>query len=575
MDRNEAKTRKELIDPMLRGAGWFHQDWQIDPEYKITEGRIHFDGKKAQRAKPVYADYLLRYAPSKAIAVVEAKAESKHYLEGEKQAKDYARKLGLWFVYCTNGHEIEFFNLKSNTQTKVDKFHTSEELWEMYLQESNFEVGPISIPERTRAFAYHLLRHLFSTDPLGKTIVFCLNQEHALDMAKYCREVFVHYKEKYNLTDYSGDYAVRITGNDKDHNNKYPDLERFTDLDSYQPVIVTTSKLLTTGVDVKNIKNIVIFRNVGSMVEFKQIIGRGTRTYPHPNPTREKLGFFILEYANYSTQLFNDPEWDDEPQDLIDDEPIIIDESMVESESSPYEKRDPMDASFEDSDSLEPEQEESPGIYEETDEEKHKNIRYRMSEDFLSGRINMAAESISLTGPDGKPITTEEFIIYQSGIFKEHFKNPSRVHKEWSNISTRKKLEQDMADLGLNIDALTNIFFDKHGVRNVDKLDILLNLLWDESYLTKDERVQKARELHPNTFSMGNEEQQDLLKDILNVYTSEEYQPLNFSAEFWEIPQIRKYGGYQGVRDILGGPESIKTFVTDIQKAIYDERIAA
>lgn len=834
MKRNEAKTRKELIDPMLKDSGWFNHDWQIDPEYKITEGRIHFDGTTARRAKPVYADYLLRYAPSKAIAVIEAKAEGRHYLEGERQTKDYAKKLGLWFAYSTNGHEIEFFNLKSNTQTKVGKFHTPKELWKMYLQASNFEVTPkktaalthdyydesgigqrrkpryyqekavnkaieailegkkrvlitmatgtgktftsiqlvyklwkakmvqkvlfivdrniladqafadfnnamdkhacyrlspnmdsfplgrdlyfgiyqslvgvdeedefkpsgrpdrfkefpkdyfdlivideahrgarrsknanetsswfrlleyfdsaiqvgltatpkrdesndtyahfgqpvvvyslkdgiqdgysapyiikrvtsnidalgyrpdsdnivdvcgqalevrdymtpdferqLSIPERTRAFAYHLLRHLFSTDPLGKTIVFCLNQEHALDMAKYCKEAFAHYKEKYNLTDYSGDYAVRITSNDKDHNNKYPDLEKFTDMDAYQPVIVTTSKLLTTGVDIKNIKNIVIFRNVGSMVEFKQIIGRGTRTYAHKDPSREKLGFFILEYANYSTQLFNDPEWDDEPQEFIDDEPIIVeDELSTDNVSKPVELKEKQD---------DPEPEDAPGIYEEDDDEKRKNIRYRMSEEFLSGRINMAAESISLTGPDGKPITAEEFIIYQSGIFREHFKKPSEIQREWANTSTRRKFEQDMTDLGLNIDALTNIFFEKHGIRNVDKLDILLNLLWGENYLTKDERVQKAKELNPETFNMENEKQQNLLEDILNIYTSEEYQPLNFSGEFWEIPQIRKYGGFQGVRNVFGGPEAIKTFFTDIQKAIYDERIA-
>ena len=561
MSRNEAKTRKELIDPKLKNAGWFQHNWQIDPEYKITDGRIHFDGNKARRDRPVYADYLLRYSSSKAIAIVEAKAEEKHYLEGEKQAKDYANKLGLCFAYSTNGHEIEFFNLKSNTQTKVNNFHTPEELWKMYLQEAQLEVGQqeklalthdyydestigqrrklryyqekainnsiesifhgnnrilitmatgtgktftsiqlvyklwrakivkkvlfivdrnfladqafmdfdnamekdacyrlsskderfplgrdlyfgiyqnlvgvdeedeskpsgrpdrfkefpadyfdlivideahrgarrgqksgetsswfrlleyfnsaiqvgltatpkrqesndtyahfgkpvisyslrdgiqdgylapyiikrvtsnidalgyrpersdivdikgrilevkdyftpdfekqLSIPERTKAFADHLLRHLFSTDPLGKTIVFCLNQDHALDMAKYCRGAFGHYKKKHDIADYQGEYAVRITGNDRNNKGKYPDLEKFKNLDSYQPIIATTSKLLTTGIDIKNIKNIVIFRNIGSMVEFKQVIGRGSRVYEHRDERKENLGFYF------------------------------------------------------------------------------------------------------------------------------------------------------------------------------------------------------------------------------------------------------------------------------------------
>ena len=109
----KAKTHKDLIDPELRHAGWFEHGWQIDPEYKINAGRIHFDGTVSRRSKPLYADYLLRYAPGISIAIIEAKAEDRHPLEGERQAKAYANKLGLLFAYCTNGHEIEFFNLKA------------------------------------------------------------------------------------------------------------------------------------------------------------------------------------------------------------------------------------------------------------------------------------------------------------------------------------------------------------------------------------------------------------------------------------------------------------------------------
>lgn len=840
MSRNEAKTRKELIDPKLKDAGWFNHDWQIDPEYKITAGRIHFDGKSAKRAKPVYADYLLRYASSKAIAIVEAKAEEKHYLEGEKQAKDYAQKLGLWFAYSTNGHEIEFFNLKAGTQEKVDKFHSPDELWQMYLNESGLEadsdkqvalvhdyydesaigqrrkpryyqekavnnaiesilhgrkrvlitmatgtgktftsiqlvyklwkakvvkkilfivdrnlladqafadfdnamdnhacyrlspsekqwpmgrdlyfgiyqslVGSddegnesgrpdrfkefdpdyfdlivideahrgarrsqdgnessswfrlleyfdsaiqvgltatpkrdesndtyshfgepvvvyslkdgiqdgylapyiikrvtsnidalgyrpdsqdivdvrgrnlevkdyltpdferqLSIPQRTRAFAYHLLRHLFSTDPLGKTIVFCLNQEHALDMAKYCREAFVKYKEKYGLTDYRGEYAVRITGADKDNNGKYPDLEKFQDLESFQPVIVTTSKLLTTGVDVKNVKNVVIFRNVGSMVEFKQIIGRGTRTYEPQDSRKEKLGFFILEYANYSTQLFNDPDWDDEAQAEIDDGPIIVDED----EPAPP----PMEEGGETEDvpvSQEEEEDETveagSGVYVEPDEETRENIRYRMSEEFLSGRVVMAAESVALTGHDGKPMTSDEFKVYQSEILKEHIKDKQELNNIWKDVKTRREFEQNAPSMGLNIEALTSIFFEKHGVRNVDMYDVLASLLFEEKYLTKDERIDKARELTPEIFNQDSEDKNQLLNDILGVYQDMEYRPLTFSTEFWQIPQMKKYGGFQGIKDVFGGLEETTAFVNGLQNALYDERIAA
>ncbi len=838
--RNEAKTRKELIDPKLKDAGWFDHDWQIDPEYRITAGRIHFDGKTAKRAKPVYADYLLRYASSKAIAIVEAKAEEKHYLEGERQARDYASKLGLWFAYTTNGHEIEFFNLKAGTQEKVDKFHTPAELWQMYLDEAGLEDDPknhvalthdyydesaigqrrkpryyqekavnnaieailhgrkrvlmtmatgtgktftsiqlvyklwkakavkkilfivdrnlladqaysdfdnamdkdacyrlkpevkewpmgrdlyfgiyqslvgsddegnetgrpdrfkefppdyfdlivideahrgarrsqdgkdasswfrlleyfdnaiqvgltatpkrdesndtyshfkepvvtyslkdgiqdgylapyiikrvtsnidalgyrpdsndivdvrgkqlkvkdyltpdferqLSIPQRTRAFAYHLLRHLFSTDPLGKTIVFCLNQEHALDMAKYCREAFVQYKEKYGLSDYRGDYAVRITGADKDNNGKYADLEKFQDLESHQPVIVTTSKLLTTGVDVKNVKNVVIFRNVGSMVEFKQIIGRGTRTYEPQDSRKEKLGFFILEYANYSTQLFNDPEWDDEPQDFQDDGAIVVDEEApapepVEDDEAKEEV--PVSQTEEGDETVEA----GSGIYVEPDPEKEKQIRYRMSEEFLSGRVVMAAESVALTGPDGKPMTSDEFKLYQSEILKEHIQDKQELNNIWKDVKTRREFEENAPSMGLNIEALTSIFFEKHGVRDVDMYDVLASLLFDEKYLTKEERIQKARELSPDVFAQDTQDKEQLLSDVLEVYRDMEYRPLTFTTEFWQIPQMKKYGGFQGIKDIFGGLAETTAFVNGIQNALYDERIAA
>jgi type I restriction enzyme, R subunit len=841
MSRNEAKTRKELIDPMLKAAGWFDHQWQIDPEYKISAGRINFDGKSANRSRPVYADYLLRYASSKAIAIVEAKAEAKHYLEGERQAKDYATKLGLWYTYSTNGHEIEFFNLKTGTQETVKGFHTPEQLWEMYLNDSGINRSPegikalthdyydestvgqrrapryyqekavnsaietiingdnrvllnmatgtgktftsiqlvyklwkakfvkkilfivdrnlladqafadfdnamdkdacyrlspkddkfplgrdlyfgiyqslvgvddedesqkvgrpdrfkefpkdyfdlivideahrgarrskdgkdasswfklleyfdsaiqvgltatpkrdesndtyshfgnpavtyslrdgiqdgylapyviksvtsnidalgyrpdsgdivdvrgkslevkdyltpdferkLSIPQRTRAFAYHLLRHQFSTDPLGKTLVFCLDQRHALDMAKYCRQAFEKYKEKYGLKDYKGDYAVRITGDDKDNSGKYQDLEKFKDLDKHQPVIVTTSKLLTTGVDVKNIKNVVIFRNIGSMVEFKQIIGRGTRTYEPRNIDNEKLGFFILEYANYSTQLFSDPEWDDEPQEFIDEGTIVIDDDTEYDEfrGIPDDADVPVAPGEDEAGTAD-----SDGIYEEPDDDALDNIRYRMSDDFLSGRVMIAAESVSLTGPDGKPMTPDEYVLLQSHMFMEQVKDLEQLNQIWKDVKSRNELiDKTSAEMGVSIDALTSIFFEKHGLRDVDTYDILASLVFGQTYLTKEERILKAREANPAAFDLGNENKNKLVDEILGVYKEMGYSPLNFSTEFFQIPQMRKYGGFPGIKDILGGMDETKAFIKTLQDALYDERIAA
>lgn len=823
-ERSEARTRKELIDPKLTESGWAEFEWQFEPNYAITAGRIHFDGKTGRRTKPLYADYLLRFKPSKAIAIVEAKKESLSHLEGSEQAKEYARKLGLWFSYSTNGHEIEFFDLKAGTQKTVKRFHTPNELWQLYLSHANIEPTPenlnaltndyydesqigqhrkpryyqemavnnaieavikgkkrvlitmatgtgktfaaiqlvyklwkakrvkkvlfivdrnlladqayadfnnamdkdacyrlspkdetfplsrdlyfgiyqtlvgqddegnqvgeqdryrefppdffdlivideahrggvnqagswfrlleyftaaiqvgltatpkreesndtyryfgapvvnyslkdgiedgflspyiikrvtsnidalgyrpehndvrdvrgqslevkdyltpdfekeLSIPQRTRAFAFHLLRHLFSTDPLGKTIVFCVDQRHALDMAKYVNEAFQAYKEKYAL-EYSGQYGTRITGNDKDASGKYPYLEKFLDLESTEPIVVTTSRLLTTGVDVRTVKNIVIFRNVGSMVEFKQIIGRGTRTYDHRDKRREKLGFYILEYANYSTQLFDDPEWDDRPEDFQSDGALIVSATRVSGD----EEEVPVGNS-EDSAQID-----SRGIYEERDEERLNLIRHRMSEEFLSGQIKMAAEALAYAGPDGKPLTPEKFVLYQSEVFLNHVKDIQAFNEMWKDVKRRNYfMEEGAAEIGLQLDALVQLFFDQHKVRTVDTFDVLAYFFFGQRYLLKQERIAKARSLNLEVFDDQPEKTKALVNDMLGVYEEMDFKPLNMGKEFWQTPRLKKYGTITEIENLVGGSGHLLSLVNGLQRSLYDARI--
>lgn len=824
MSKNEENTKIKLIHPKLEEAGWLKHDWQYDFEYVIAEGRIQWDGKTAKRSRKIRADYLLRYKPSMAIAVIEAKAEYKHHLEGATQAKEYAQKLGLWFAYASNGHEIEFFDLKAGTQKTVPCFHTPDELWDMYLKHAGIKPTPateaaltrdfydesqigqrrhlryyqeravrsaiesivngnkrvliaqatgtgktlvamqlvyklfhsrtakkilfivdrnlladqafndfnnamdkdacyrlspkdekfplsrdlyfgiyqtlvgedddgqkitrpdrykefppdffdlivideahrgasnsagswfrlldyfktavqvgltatpkreetndtykyfgkpvinyslkdgiadgylspyiikkvtsnidalgyrpdhqdvrdvrgrtlemkdymtpdferqLSIPERTRAFAQHLLKHLFSTDPLGKTIVFCVDQQHALDMAKYVNETFPKYKERYKF-DYDKVYAIRITGNDKDANGKYQYLEKFSDLESNEPIVVTTSKLLTTGIDVKTVRNIVIFRNVGSMVEFKQIIGRGTRTYEHFDKHREKLGFFILEYANFSTQLFNDPDWDDDPS-------AIIDEGSIDVE--PTEDKPETGASG----SSDTEEKEVPsvGIYEEPPEEEGQ-IRYRMSEEFLRGNVKMVAESVSFTGPDGKPLTPEKFILFQSEVLKKQFAQLRDLNVVWlDNKSRRAFVDEQALDLGMNLEALHQVFFAKYGMRDVDTLDVVSSLIFGNEYLTKEERVAKSRALNHRFYNGLPTAAKPLIEDLIAVYRDTDFKPFLVSKELWQTPGLKKYGAIGDIQKLVGGADALMKLIGDFQSALYDERIAA
>lgn len=826
MGRQEENTKFKLIHPKLESSGWTQNDWQIDMEYTITAGRIQWDGKSARRARPQYADYLLRYKPSMAIAVVEAKSNRNHHLEGLEQVKNYAKKLGLWFAYTTNGVEIEFIDLKAGTQKTVSKFHTPEELWNMYIQHAGLKSTPaslsaltenyydetnigqrrrpryyqekavrsaieailkkqnrvliaqatgtgktfcsmqlvyklfksrvakkilfivdrnlladqafndfnsamdkdacyrlspkdetfptsrdlyfgiyqtlvgqddegnetakkdrykefppdffdlivideahrgganqegswfrlleyfksavqvgltatpkneesnntyryfgmpvvnysladgiedgflspyiikrvmsnidalgyrpehgdikdirgrilenrdyftpdfereLSIPARTRAYAYKLLEHLFTTDPLGKTIVFCVDQSHALDMAKYAQEAFLRYKEKYNFS-YNGQFAIRITGNDRDPNGKYPWLEKFADLESFEPIVVTTSKLLTTGIDVKTIKNIVIFRNVGSMVEFKQIIGRGTRIYDHEDKAREKLGFFILEYANFSTQLFDDPNWDGTPTDIIEEPEIIVDEGEVAGGEScdPSEQNEGADP-------------DDPGLgIVDLPPEEEDRLRYRMSEEFLRGDIKMVAESISFVGPDGKPLTPEKFILYQSQVAKQNFESLAQLKGYWKDNKYRKDfLDQGAASMGINVSALNHLFFEKHKIREVDTLDVIAHLLFGADYLTKEERIAKAKQVDHQYFDGHSADAKSLVDDLLLVYRDIDFNPFLVTKELWQTPHLRKHGSIAEIQKKVGGQDKLMSLVNGLQGALYDEEIAA
>lgn len=159
----------------------------------------------------------------------------------------------------------------------------------------------IALRARTEAFAKHLTRFLKETDRLAKTIVFCVNQEHALEMRNALARLNPDMVKKYP------DYVCRVTSDEGEIGSAHRG--NFQDIDRTSPVILTTSQLLTTGVDAPTCKNIVLARIVGSMSEFKQIIGRGTRL----RTDYGKLAFNIIDYTGTATEKFADPAFDGNP----------------------------------------------------------------------------------------------------------------------------------------------------------------------------------------------------------------------------------------------------------------------
>lgn len=166
----------------------------------------------------------------------------------------------------------------------------------------------IALRSRTEAIARHLTDFLKGTDRFAKTIVFCVDQEHADEMRRALNNLNADLAQKYP------DYVCRVTA-DEGHIGR-GHLSRFQELETATPTILTTSQLLTTGVDVPTCKNVVLARVVGSMPEFKQIIGRGTRV----RDDYGKLFFSILDYTGSATRLFADPEFDGDPALITEEE---------------------------------------------------------------------------------------------------------------------------------------------------------------------------------------------------------------------------------------------------------------
>ncbi len=319
----EADTCRKYVVPMLQSAGWDNEPHSIAEQRTITDGRIVPVGKGFMRKPPKRVDYLLRYTRDFPLAVVEAKATYKRAADGLQQAKLYAEMLGLKFAYATNVRDVIEFDYSTGLEKQIKEYPPPAELWQRYrhangikdnlvaerlLTPYNHAVGKtdldrygrpipddeyqtkdfekvVALHARTEAIARHLTGFLKKSDRFAKPIVFCVDQEHASEMRSVLNNL------NRDLVAKDPGCVCRVTSDEGDIGRGH--LGRFQDVGTTVPVILTTSQLLTTGVDAPTCKNIVLARAIGSMSEFKQIIGRGTRV----RDDYGKLWFNIIDYA--------------------------------------------------------------------------------------------------------------------------------------------------------------------------------------------------------------------------------------------------------------------------------------
>ncbi len=328
------------------------------------------------------------------------------------------------------------------------QFHQSDRVVQGSVEKEEYQLSDfernLSIPQRTDFIARQILQNI---RPLDKTIVFCVTQQHAADM----RDAINRHKKNNDPN-----YCVRITSNDGSTGKEL--LELFRDNDKTMPVIVTSSQMLTTGVDVLNVRNIVIVRQINSMTEFKQIVGRGTRLY-------ESKDFFTIIDFSDSTDLFKDPAWDGSTDYVIAD-PLPVSAEEPPRESLPEHAKDPADP---------------PPAPPLTVVELGKGRK-----------IEITKRKYSYVSASGQTLDAEAYLREIVGHLPALYQDEAQLRRIWQDPKTRKALLQKLELEGLAGEQLTE-FKRLLRAEHSDVLDVLTFLQYNRELTTYTERVLKTK----------------------------------------------------------------------------------
>ena len=374
------------------------------------------------------------------------------------------------------------------------------------------------IDKRTETVAKRITEYLKQTDRFSKTIVFCVDEEHALRM----REALIN--ENQDLVAQNDKYIMRITGSDDLGKQQ---LENFIDNNCRYPTIVTTSKLLSTGVDCKMVKLIVLESNINSMTEFKQIIGRGTRLVWD----RDKRFFTIMDFRK-ATLLFSDPEFDG---------------PATSTYNGDGEKPVPPEIGNED------DEETGTGSVEGDEEPETK---YRVSD--------VSAEIISTTeliyGPNGKLIAnhSENFknLILEKYATEDDFRNA------WLN-SDRNTIINDFDENGVDF----NRFKSQIG-NDVDIFDIIMMIGFNKDARLKAERVECVKE--SSIYTSLNDKQKLIVDELLAIYIQNDCVAIE-KIDTLNLPNFANMGGLIPCARIMGGKPKYLNFITELINKIYED----
>jgi type I restriction enzyme R subunit len=375
----------------------------------------------------------------------------------------------------------------------------------------------IVIVERERKRVQEMLANINQQE---KTLVFCANQAHAALIRDLINQ---------NSANKRTDYCVRVTANDGAIGDTY--LKQFQDNDKSIPTIITTSQKLTTGVDARNVRNVVLMRPVNSMIEFKQIIGRGTRLF------EGKHYFTIIDFVN-AYHLFNDAEWDGEP---------------IEPEQPT--PRTPVEPTDDGNDA-------TAGTDADSEEGKQKKVRIKLSDGKVREIQSMQSTMFYV---DGKPISAEEFLqrLFNTLNLPELFGTEEALRKLWANPITRNELLKKLEQHGCAKDDLVKLQ-EMIEADSCDLFDVLEYISYARKPITRAERVANAQ---GNIYNFVNMQQREFIDFVLRNYVQDGVDELDIAKLSTTL--TAKYGGVYEAQRMLGDVDEIKRVFIDFQQHLY------
>jgi len=420
------------------------------------------------------------------------------------------------------------FKVKRIKTTLDDYIYTSDDrIIEGEIEEGRIYVEPdfnkiIEIKERE---AKRVQIYMDEADQNEKAIIFCATQDHAAAV----RDLVNQYKRNSDPR-----YCVRVTANDGEIGDQF--LREFQDNEKTIPTILTTSQKLSTGVDARNIRNIVLLRPVNSMIEFKQIVGRGTRLFDG------KEFFTIYDFVD-AYKHFSDPEWDGEP--LEPEEPASLKEPEV-----PYGDKD-----------------QTGNDGNGSEKEKRKRIKIKLRDGKEREIQHMI--STSFWSADGKPVSAEEFMNSLFGELPGLFKDEDELRILWSSPVTRKTLLEKLDEAGFPKSDLLTL----QKLVDMEKSDLfdVLEYVFNAEYnaMTREARVAAAQS---NIYAMLKDKQKEFIAFVLEKYIETGVDELD--REMLPALLANKYHSLEDAKEILGDVGEISRLFIDFQEHLYKHTAA-